>query len=135
MSDNPVEGNEKPKRGLPDETMRGPDNRNLRLIGAVVLIALGVIFLLQQFGLSIPLLDHWWALFILVPGIGLLWEAYQKYTYAGRWTNEVRGQLTGGVLIVFVGTILLFDLDWGKFWPFFLIIPGVLLLLNPRHER
>src|SRR5450432_4184790 len=98
MSDSPDNNPEKPKRGQPDGAPTGMDSAvqnhsgQVRMVGAFVLIGLGVIFLLEEFGIHIPFLNNWWALFILVPGLGLLWRAYTSYQSAGMSTNETRGQ-------------------------------------------
>ena len=39
-------------------------------IGAVVLIIVGVVFLLGNFGFHLP--PHWWAVLLLIPAVGLL---------------------------------------------------------------
>ena len=145
MSQNPDTGNwdqntaEKPKR---DERQNsGPDtwdNPQMRVIGAVALIGLGVIFLLRQYGVDIPLFQNWWAFFILIPGIGALWTGYNMYNRAGTWTQEAQGAVGGGVVITLIAFIFLLNLDWGKVWPLFLIVPGVLLLFGiwgPRNKR
>lgn len=124
--DQPVD--EKPKRD--QQTENKPDNSSGRVIGAIALIALGVVFLLRQYGVNIPLFENWWALFILIPAVGALWSGFSTYHRTGYWTNEARGAIGGGTMIALVGLILLFQFDWGKVWPLFLIVPGVLLLLG-----
>jgi hypothetical protein len=42
----------------------------------------------------------------------------------------VRGTLTGGLMLLLVTIIFLFNLDWGKVWPLFLIIIGLGALLT-----
>jgi hypothetical protein len=114
---------EKPKRGQPS------DGSQSRIVGALVLIGLGVFFLLQQSGL-IQADFAWWSLFILIPGIALLLSGVMSYSRAGYVTNEARGRITGGVMATLVGAIFLFDLDWGKVWPVFLIVPGLFMLFG-----
>ena len=43
------------------------------LIAAVIIIAVGLVFLLQNMGYALP--GNWWALFLLIPGIGALMSA------------------------------------------------------------
>ena len=117
---------EKPKRGESSSFMDGPQSR---IIGALVLIGLGVFFLLQQSGL-INMDFAWWSLFILIPGLALLASGVMSYSRAGYLTNEARGRITGGVMATLVGAIFLFDLDWGKVWPVFLIVPGLFMLFG-----
>jgi hypothetical protein len=92
-------------------------------LGGVILIALGVIFLLQNIsGFS---LGNWWALFILIPAVGSLATAWRAYQAQGRWGAAARNPLVGGLLLLAVAVIFLFGLDWGRIWPVFLIIAGV----------
>jgi hypothetical protein len=145
MSQNPDTGNwdqttaEKPKRDQGQNGNRPEvwDDSRARVFGAVGLIALGVIFLLKQYGVDIPLFQNWWALFILIPAIGALWTGFNIYNRAGTWTQEARGAIGGGVIILLIALIFLLDLDWGKVWPLFLIVPGVMLLFGlwgPRDK-
>jgi len=135
MSQNPDQGNfdqqfaEKPKR---DQMYQDGPRGGVpgRIIGAIVLIGLGVIFLLKQYGIDIPLFQNWWAFFILLPAIGAFWTGYTAYQREGRWTNEARGAIVGGVFIALVAFAFLLQLDWGKIWPLFLIIPGIFLLFD-----
>ena len=97
--------------------------KNTAWIGGAVLIVIGVVFLLQNIsGLN---LGNWWALFILIPAVGSLATAWRLYQTHGRLTSAVRGPLIGGFILLLVSAIFLFNLDWGKVWPFFLIIAGL----------
>lgn len=103
-------------------------------IGGVVLIALGVIFLLQNFGYPIP--ENWWALFLLVPAVGAFmsaWSSYQKS--GGQITGAVRGGVIGGVLLTLLAGLLYFNIDFGKFWPVVLIVIGASLLFGNPWRR
>jgi hypothetical protein len=100
-------------------------------IGGAVLIALGIIFLLQNAGLDIPFLRNWWALFILFPAVSSLARAWQEYQSNGqRFTGPVSGSLTGGLVLVLVAATFLFGLSWSTIWPIFLIIAGVGALIK-----
>ena len=93
-------------------------------IGGVVLILLGVVFLLQNLGALE--LDNWWALFILIPAIGSFagaWNAYRNS--GGQLTGTVIGPLIGGLVLTAVAAAFLFELDWGKIWPLFIILAGI----------
>ena len=50
-------------------------------IGGVVLIVLGVLFLMQNFGWQLP--KNWWAAFILIPALGSLMAARRSYETNG----------------------------------------------------
>ena len=100
-------------------------DRSSGLILGGILILIGVIFLAR----NVTDWDlgnwNWWALFILIPALGSLANAWRIYQAEGRVTAAMRGPLVGGFALLLVTTILLFDLDWGTMWPLFLIIIGV----------
>lgn len=102
-------------------------NRNGAVIGGIVLIGLGVIFLLQNFGLFY--IGNWWALFILL-GTAVAWgSAWHIYQNNGqRITPAVSGAFIGGIFPLAVALIFLFNLNWSTMWPVFLIIAGVSVL-------
>ncbi len=98
--------------------------------GGAVLILLGLIFLLENFGIF-PI-RNWWALFILIPAFGAFAAAWNRYQDSGgQLTAAVRGSLFGGLILVLITAIFLFDLGslvW--LWPALLILAGVGLLVN-----
>ena len=110
---------------LPNDTPP-PEKHNreqMGWLGGAVLILIGVIFLLQNIsGFS---LNNWWALFILIPALASLGTAWRAYQAHGRLTAAVRAPLFGGLILLLVAALFLFNLDWGRFWPFFLIIAGL----------
>jgi hypothetical protein len=91
-------------------------------VGGVVLIIIGVAFLFQN--ISGLWLSNWWALFILIPAIGSLATAWRIYESHGHMTASARGPLVGGIVLLMVTATFLFNLDWGRVWPVFLIIAG-----------
>ena len=105
---------------------RGLDEGKLK--GGLVLIGLGTYFLLQRL---VPDFDfNWWALFIFVPGVYILTRlAFAKW-FEGSIPSELREKGFGGLMLTLVGSMFLFELDWGTFWPLFLIVPGLAILLG-----
>jgi uncharacterized membrane protein len=104
-------------------------NNSAPWIGGVVLIAIGLFFLLQNFGLLF--LHNWWALFIMIPAAGAFASAYAMYRNSGnRLSYPARGSLVGGIFFTLLTAMFLFDLNFGLFWPILLIFAGVGLLLN-----
>jgi len=98
-------------------------------IWGIFLILLGIVFLLDN--ADIINLENWWALFILLPAIGSFQGAWSQYRSAGnRLTAAARGSLIGGFVIATVAFVFLFGLNFGSLWPLFLILGGILLLLN-----
>jgi hypothetical protein len=98
--------------------------------GGVALIALGLIFLAQNyFGFE---LRNWWALFFLIPAVGALSAAY--YAWREGNTPAAAGALVGGLVLVAIAVIFLLELPWRLAWPALLIIAGIGLLL-PQFMR
>jgi hypothetical protein len=98
-------------------------------VGGVMLIAFGVIIMLQNMG--IVQLHNWWALFILLPAFGSFAAAYGAYrTNGGHLNAMVRGSFMGGLLITAVAMVFLFGLDISLFLPVVLIVAGLGVLVN-----
>ena len=104
-----------------------------RISGALVMIALGVIFLLMQNN-TLRLTGNWWALVIFIPAAVTLYNAYTAYNRDGYVTPAVRSQLSGGLVTLTVAVMAATGL-WGTLWPLFLIVPGVLLLLGQDQQK
>lgn len=98
-------------------------------IPGVALIGIGLVFLAQNYlGQEI---HNWWALFILIPVFFTLERGYASLR-AGR-SAEAIGQLMGGLVLVALIVIFLFDLPLGQLWPIFLIIGGLSLLFSRQR--
>ena len=103
---------------------------------AIVLIVLGVVLLLQRVGdFSF---DNWWALFILIPVLSAFASAFEIWRRAGRFTFAVWSTFYGGLFPLLVAVLFLFNMDWGKYWPLFIILGGFGTLVGglpfPRPE-
>jgi len=97
--------------------------------GGAILILLGLIFLFQNLGAL--QFTNWWALFILIPAIGSFGNAWNVYqSNGGRLTAAARGSLIGGFVLVLIALAFLFSLNVGIYWPIFLILGGLALLVN-----
>jgi hypothetical protein len=111
---------------LSDAKPPEPASRYGTWIPGIVLIGIGLIFLAQNYlGQEI---HNWWALFILIPVFFTLERGYASLR-AGR-NAEALGQLMGGLVLVALVVIFLFDLEFGQLWPIFLIIGGITLLIS-----
>ncbi len=97
-------------------------------LGGALLILLGVIFLLRNFGLDYPF--NWWALFILLPALGSFSAAWAFYSQTGRWGAPARGALIGGAVLTLIAVTFLFNLAWGLMLPALLILAGIAILVN-----
>jgi len=98
--------------------------------GGLILIGIGTIFLLNQ--LTGFHFDNWWAIFILIPAVVKLNEAWQSYREDGRLHAGTRGALIGGILLTLVAFFFLLNLSWNLLWPLLLILFGISTLLNGR---
>ena len=93
-------------------------------IGGTILIVLGVLFLLQNFGAPLP--ENWWAIFILIPAAFAFSGAWSIYVKNERKvTAGVRGALISGSILTLLAAMLFFGIDFGKYWPVILILIGV----------
>jgi hypothetical protein len=76
--------------------MRSRERRSEQRAGwifGLVLIVVGSVFLLQNWGLPV-LIGNWWALFILIPAIGAFTAAWTVYRQDGQFTPRVSGTTT-----------------------------------------
>jgi hypothetical protein len=112
--------------------MSDRDGRAGTIVGGVFLIGLGLVFLFRD-----QLHVEWglvWPFFLIVPGAFIL---VRSLTIGE--PGQKTGGLIGGAILVFLGAVFLlenyYDLDWQKIWPFFLIIPGVGLLIGALRGR
>lgn len=110
------------------EERRRSRGREPWMVG-VILIFIGVIFLMQNFGGYY--VNNWWALFILIPAFGSFSRAWQMMQSSdGQLTSSARSALIGGLVLTSVAAILLFNLDWIIFGPILLIVVGLAMLIN-----
>lgn len=101
-----------------------------RLLAGAVLIVLGALFLLEQFGrLDVTNLWRWWPLILMVVGLG---QMLQPPPHAGRGTGAVL-LLVGAVLLLF--NLKLVDFDLWQLWPIVLVIIGASLLRGGLRGR
>jgi peptidoglycan/LPS O-acetylase OafA/YrhL len=95
----------------------------------LILIALGLVFLAQNFGYPIP--RNWWAFFILIPAVASFVAAFNMYRANGNAvTPSVRGSIIGGLVLVALTVIFLLGIDFGKLWPVILIVLGLAALVG-----
>ncbi len=115
-----------------EDRSRGPG----AWIAALILIAVGAVFLLQNLGYGIP--GNWWALFVLIPAGFAFAGAWRAYDQNGqRFGTGVVGPLITGIVLVALTLMFLFnlDVDWNIVWPVILIIIGALALGRAYMRR
>jgi hypothetical protein len=118
----------------PAPSFRQQRRANRRIIWGILLILLGAIFLLQRMGV-ISTGFNWWAIFILVPAFGALSTAWFAWEHKGRFNHAVSGSLGGGLVILAVAFIFLFDLRWSIWWPLMLITPALAIIFSGISNR
>ena len=96
-----------------------------------MLIAVGVWFFLVNTGV-LPALGNWWALFLLIPAVMLLANAWARYQAQGAFTRSVAVMVAEALFPLLIALIFLFDLDWRQIWPAFIIVAGLGGLLTSR---
>jgi hypothetical protein len=97
-------------------------------IGGIVLLLLGGVLLLQNFGVVYAF--NWWALFILIPALGAFGAAWTVYRQTGHLGAAARGSLLGGILLLMVAAAFLLNLNWALVGPVLLILAGFGVLMN-----
>jgi LiaF transmembrane domain len=97
-------------------------------IGGVILVGLGLLFLLRNYGVPMP--DHWWAFFILLPAFAAFAAAWRLYGRDGAVTPAVIGPAIGGLVLTVLAISFLAGFEWGKLWPVILIVLGIGVLIG-----
>ncbi|MFL7838186.1 MAG: hypothetical protein ACK2T4_07255 [Candidatus Promineifilaceae bacterium] len=111
-----------------DEPPRSSGRGKTPWMPGLLLIALGVIFLLNNItGFA---LHNWWALFILIPAFSQFSKAADLLRSEGEFTGKVWSALGGGTILCLVAAAFLFNLNWNLIWPAFLIIGGLGIFLG-----
>jgi hypothetical protein len=106
--------------------------------GAVILIFLGVLFLLQNTGLWFLSVDALWPMILMALGV---WLFAKRQSAAARGDYRHR-TLVGPAVLVTLGVIFLLDNlhdhwyevpGFGRTWPLILLVIGVLKLMERGH--
>ena len=112
-------------------------SRRPRPLLGLVFIIVGVIFLARNLGydIDLPYLHNWWALFILIPAVTRLHDAWSRYRSNGEVLDSVvRRALVSGAACVLVAAMFLLELSWHTWWPLFVIFGGVAYLLQGERD-
>lgn len=89
---------------------------------------LGIVFLAENLGYPVP--DKWWTIFLIIPAVGALVAAWNAYQQEGHLSGEVVAPLIGGITLLVLATVLIFDFAWGVLWPLVLIAAGGAVLVR-----
>ncbi len=130
MSDNPQYSPDQPESKPTAEEHRSTRGGSGGWLLGIILVILGFIFLAQNLT-GLPVINNWWALFIMIPAVAAFSAAWRTYQVAGnRLTMPARGSLGAGLLLTLVTAVFLFNLSWTFLGPIVIILAGIGLLLN-----
>jgi predicted membrane protein len=114
-------------------TAKGRHSHAGSLVVGIVLVALGVIFLLERQGM-VPsdLLFHLWPLILVIVGLTKLLGRHDG--------DETKERIWGTLLILFGGLLLVGEFGYPQFrffriWPFALIVLGIYVVWSTIQER
>jgi len=110
--------------------------RQWRIFPAIAIIAIGLLFLANNLGYDLAFLDrgNGWAVIILLAAFAPLTHAYERYRTVGKVDAEVMYSVLSAAGVVLVSVLFLFQLDWGTWWPLFVILGGLFTLIPQRHQ-
>lgn len=108
-----------------------------RIFPAAAIIVIGVLFLAGNLGYRLDFLyfHNWWAWIILLAALAPLSRAYESYRASGNLDGCTIRHLTGAAFMVLVAGMFLLDLDWAVWWPLFVILAGVAMLVRRPYFR
>lgn len=111
--------------------------QRFRIFPAVAIIGVGLLFLASNLGYPLDFLGrrNGWAVFILACALAPLTRAWEVYRARGRVDAEACHFLVSAAAIALVASMFLFNLDWGVWWPLFVILGGVYTLVPWRRHR
>lgn len=103
-------------------------------LGAIILIGIGVLFLLQTMGIFEFSVDRIWPLFLIALGVWLFVRRWGSPGCCGSGDRRSRMRgLIGPVVLVTVGLLSLVESlggpGWGRTWPVLLLVIGLTQLL------
>jgi hypothetical protein len=101
-------------------------------VGGAILIAIGVIFLLDEMGYALP--TNWWVIFIAIPAVAALFRAWTIFQREGT-VGPAWGPLVSGIILAVLAVALFFGFDLGAIWPILLILLGIVVLAGNVWRR
>lgn len=116
---------------------RAVPHNHSRLWMGVVVIVIGGLLLANNLGyyLGLQRLQNWWAFLLLIPAAGKFhdaWICMRAGFHLGH--QSVREPLITGMAFVFVAVIFLLGLSWMTWWPVFLVLGGLYMLLSGGRQ-
>jgi len=104
-----------------------------------VVILIGLVFLANNFGIDFPFFGwhNWWALFILIGAASPAARAFDRYRSVGTIDTQVAHSLVSVLAVITVALIFLLDASFATWWPVFMVIGGLSMLVpgGTRRDR
>jgi hypothetical protein len=106
-----------------------------RIWTALILIALGIVLLLQAFGVTLP--SRWWSLLLLVPAGLAFFSSWRTYGRASAVTFGSAAPFAGGVVLILLMLAILASIaiNWNVIGPIALILVGGGMLNRSIRQR
>jgi hypothetical protein len=99
-----------------------PKIRAAAVVGIGLIAVGGVLAALQ---LLRP--HNWWAIFILIPAIGMLTAGSLIASHLRRWHPGAAMLAAPGIVPLTVAGMFLFSVSWSIWWPLMIAAPGIML--------
>jgi len=114
-----------------------PRSRVGEVATGVIVILIGLVFLANNFGIDFPFFSwhNWWALFILVGAASPAARAFDRYRSVGTIDAQVAHSMVSALAIVAVALIFLLDASFATWWPIFVVIGGLSMLVPGGRRR
>ncbi len=104
------------------------EDRGGAVVGGLILVWLGISFYLQQIS-AIPRVE-WWAYFLSGLGVILILQGVVRRTRTGR---PLTGSVVGGAVLLVIGMTGILGI--GSFWPWVLVLLGIIVILSGMTAR
>jgi hypothetical protein len=114
-----------------------PKSRVGDVVTGLIVILIGLVFLGENFGIDFPFVGwhNWWALFILIGAAAPAARAFERYRMVGRVDAQVAHAMVSALAVVTVALIFLLDASFAQWWPIFVVIGGLSMLVPGGKRR
>lgn len=117
-----------------ENSQRHMNRRSNSWAGGALLLALGILLLLQQTGLLSSF--RWWGVLILIPAGAAFINAWREFQAGGsQFNRRVGGLLTAGLIMTALTVMVVFNLNWNWLGPALLVAAGVIILARSLIEN
>lgn len=110
-----------------------PNHKGNSITGAIILIVIGLFLVLQRLGISG--FENWWAIFILIPAISSTENLVRELRSSRGFHFAIASTILGILFPTAVAFMFLFDLDWSLYWPIFIMLAGISMILTGFIEE